>query len=73
KPVTDGKITHIAHAVGHWFALAEHPQLDTLPAEQRQFVVTSLHHCVRNNLPKELNERAQSLFAASRVLFNAVP
>lgn len=60
-------------AVGHWFALAEHPQLDTLPAEQRQFVVTSLHHRVRNNLPKELNERAQSLFAASRVLFNAVP
>ena len=45
----------------------------TLPAEQRQFVVTSLHHRVRNNLPKELNERAQSLFAASRVLFNAVP
>ena len=58
-------------AVGHWFTLAEHPQLDTLPVEQRQFIVTSLHHRAQNNLPKELNARAQSLFAASRALFDA--
>ncbi|KVN13151.1 type IV secretion protein Rhs [Burkholderia stagnalis] len=60
-------------AVGHWFTLAEHPQLDTLPVEQRQFIVTSLHHRAQNNLPKELNARAQSLFAASRALFDAAP
>lgn len=53
-------------AVGRWFELTGHPEVDTHPQEQRQFMVTSLHHRGENNLPKELNERAQLLFDASR-------
>ena len=59
-------------AVGRWFALTEHPQVDKLPAEQRQFIVTNLHHRGENNLPKELDERAQALFAANRWQFDDV-
>lgn len=59
-------------AVGRWFALTEHPQVDKLPANQRQFIVTNLHHRGENNLPKELNERAQALFAANRWQFDDV-
>jgi len=53
-------------AVGRWFELTGHPEVDTHPQEQRQFMVTALHHRGENNLPKELNERAQSLFDSSR-------
>ncbi|AMO96168.1 rhs element Vgr family protein [Collimonas fungivorans] len=53
-------------AVGRWFELTGHPDVDLQPQEQRQFMVTALHHRGENNLPKELNERAQSLFDSSR-------
>ncbi|MGF6240619.1 type VI secretion system secreted protein VgrG [Paraburkholderia sp. GAS38] len=52
-------------AVGHWFSLTGHPAVDPRPAEQRQFIVTSLRHRADNNLPKELNERAQRLLDSS--------
>lgn len=52
-------------AVGRWFALTGHPDVDAQPLEQQQFVVTRLHHIAQNNLPKQLNERAQLLFERS--------
>ncbi|MHA0112103.1 contractile injection system protein, VgrG/Pvc8 family, partial [Klebsiella pneumoniae] len=44
-------------AVGRWFELTGHPDVSQLPPEQRQFMVTRLHHRGQNNLPKALNER----------------
>lgn len=55
--------------VGTWFELAEHPEVDQLAAEQRQFILTSLRHRAQNNLPKTLDERAQALFEASHWRF----
>ncbi|MGU7772329.1 type VI secretion system Vgr family protein [Burkholderia sp. MR1-5-21] len=55
-------------AVGSWITITGDGEWDMLPADQRQFVVTSLHHNVWNNLPKGLDERAQALFAASHTL-----
>ncbi|WKB50897.1 type VI secretion system Vgr family protein [Eleftheria terrae] len=51
-------------AVGEWNSIAGHPELDTRSAEQRQYITIELHHEGDNNLPKELNDRAQALFAA---------
>nr|WP_235993683.1 type VI secretion system Vgr family protein [Paraburkholderia solitsugae] len=53
-------------AVGRWFELTGHPEVDTHPQEERQFIVTTLHHRGENSLPKTLNERAQALFEANR-------
>ncbi|QBR02327.1 type VI secretion system tip protein VgrG [Paraburkholderia pallida] len=52
--------------VGFWIRVSGHPELDQLPQLQRRIVITSLHHTGENNLPKDLNERAQALFTASR-------
>ncbi|MCP1571725.1 type VI secretion system secreted protein VgrG [Herbaspirillum rubrisubalbicans] len=53
-------------AVGRWFELTGHPEISHQTVEQRQFMITRLHHRGQNNLPKELNERAQWLFDSSR-------
>jgi type VI secretion system secreted protein VgrG len=58
-------------AVGHWFTLTGHPEVDQRPASERQFIATSLHHRAENSLPKELNGRAQALFEASRWAFES--
>ncbi|KWF09111.1 type VI secretion system Vgr family protein [Burkholderia pseudomultivorans] len=55
-------------AVGAWITLAGTPEWDMQPADQRQFVITSIDHDVWNNLPQGLTERVQALFAASRNL-----
>jgi type VI secretion system secreted protein VgrG len=52
-------------AVGEWFSLEDHPEIDNHPANERQFVVTSQHIVARNNLPVELGERAERLFERS--------
>ncbi|WGS53049.1 type VI secretion system tip protein VgrG [Paraburkholderia sp. D15] len=52
--------------VGCWITVSGHPELDRLPEQQRRIVITALHHTGENNLPKDLNERAQALFGASR-------
>jgi type VI secretion system secreted protein VgrG len=52
--------------VGSWVVVSGHPELDQLQEADRRVTVTSLHHRGENNLPKDLNERAQALFAASR-------
>ncbi len=51
---------------GAWFGLTGHPQIDTHPPEQREFLVLDVTHCAENNLPKALQDRAQALFTASR-------
>ncbi|HKT97924.1 MAG TPA: type VI secretion system Vgr family protein [Paraburkholderia sp.] len=60
-------------AVGTWVAVTGHPELDQLQDVDRRVIVTSLHHRGENNLPKDLNERAQSLFTASRWRFDSPP
>ncbi|WMY08001.1 type VI secretion system Vgr family protein [Paraburkholderia phenoliruptrix] len=60
-------------AVGRWFELTGHPEVDTRAESERQFVVTALHHRAENNLPKDLNERALALFEANRWHFDSLP
>nr|WP_301549473.1 type VI secretion system Vgr family protein [Duganella sp. BJB1802] len=51
---------------GEYFTLAEHPEVDRHPAEERDFVVTALQVNAQNNLPKALAARVEKLFARSR-------
>ena len=51
---------------GEYFTLAEHPEVDEHPAEERDFVVTALQVSAQNNLPKALTARVERLFARSR-------
>ncbi|WP_419690053.1 type VI secretion system Vgr family protein [Burkholderia theae] len=60
-------------AVGAYITVTGDLELDMLPVDQRQFVVTSIQHDIWNNLPKGLNERVQALFAASRHLSQQAP
>lgn len=53
---------------GEYFTLAEHPDIDALPAAERDFVVTSLQVAAQNNLPRELAARVARLFARNRWL-----
>ncbi|WP_323119488.1 type VI secretion system Vgr family protein [Burkholderia alba] len=59
--------------VGQWFEVENHPVVDLRRPNERQFVVTSIHHRASNNLPKELNDRVLALFEASRPLFEDTP
>lgn len=52
-------------AVGEWFALVGHPEIDTHPVEQRKFVVTSQRIYADNNLPVQLGARVERLFERS--------
>ena len=47
---------------GEYFSLAEHPDIDALPVDERDFVVTALRVAAQNNLPKELAARVARLF-----------
>ncbi|NGZ87638.1 type VI secretion system Vgr family protein [Duganella aceris] len=51
---------------GEYFTLAEHPEVDEHPPEEREFVVTALQVTAQNNLPKALAARVECLFARSR-------
>jgi len=51
---------------GEYFTLAEHPEVDEHPGEERDFVVTALQVTAQNNLPKALAARVERLFARSR-------
>lgn len=51
--------------VGEWFRLAGHPDIDTHPADEREFVLTELSLVAENNLPKDIDERAQRLLDAN--------
>lgn len=52
-------------AVGEWFTLAGHPEIDTHPVEQRQFIVTAQQIRAQNNLPLELGGQVERLFERS--------
>jgi type VI secretion system secreted protein VgrG len=52
--------------VGQWIALSGHPDVDTHPEKEREFIVTRLEVDAENNLPKTLDDRIQRLFALSR-------
>ena len=54
-----------AQAVGEYNRIDGHPRLGDLPSE-REYITTRLTHWAENNLPKELNHRAQALLAASQ-------
>lgn len=51
--------------VGQWFRLDDHPDIDTHPEDEREFVLTELSLMAENNLPKEVDERARRLFTAN--------
>jgi len=46
---------------GQYFTLAGHPEIDTHPAPERDFVITELQVSADNNLPRELDARATRL------------
>ena len=48
---------------GQYFTLQDHPEIDTHPAAERQFVITELQVSARNNLPGDLSARADRLLA----------
>ncbi|MGJ7915840.1 type VI secretion system Vgr family protein [Massilia sp. LXY-6] len=52
-------------SVGQWFRLDGHPEIDTHPDNEREFILTGLSLAAENNLPKDIDERAQRLFAAN--------
>ena len=52
--------------VGQWRRIDRHPEIDTHPAEQREFVCTELRVEAENNLPTTLDENAARLFALNR-------
>ncbi len=63
--------------VGQWIEVTGFGQFDRMSSRfsdsDRRITITSLHHRAENNLPKDLNERAQALFAASRWAFDTPP
>jgi type VI secretion system secreted protein VgrG len=49
-------------AIGEWFSLEGHPEIDTHPAKEREFVITAQHIAAQNNLPVEIGGRVERLF-----------
>ncbi|MDY0962579.1 type VI secretion system Vgr family protein [Massilia sp. CFBP9026] len=52
--------------VGQWRRMNGHPEIDTHPADQREFVCTELRVEAENNLPKTLDEKIGRLFSLNR-------
>lgn len=50
---------------GQYFTLEAHPEIDTHPAPERDFVITELHVAADNNLPRELELQAGRLLGAA--------
>ncbi|MGF6180827.1 type VI secretion system secreted protein VgrG [Massilia sp. UYP32] len=51
--------------VGEYFTIMNHPEIDSHPVGERDFVITALDVRARNNLPRSLEERVQRLFACN--------
>jgi type VI secretion system secreted protein VgrG len=47
--------------VGQWIAISGHPEIDTHPDNERQFVITELWIDAENNLPKPVADRIKTL------------
>jgi type VI secretion system secreted protein VgrG len=52
-------------AVGEWFGLTGHPEIDKHQPEQREFFVTAQRIDATNNLPADINAQVERLFARS--------
>lgn len=52
-------------AVGEWFGLTGHPEIDKHQPEQREFIVTAQRIDTTNNLPADVNAKVARLFARS--------
>jgi len=52
--------------VGQWIGLSGHPEIDTHPEQEREFIITRLEVDAENNLPKPVSDRIQRLFSLSR-------
>ncbi|MES3023306.1 MAG: type VI secretion system Vgr family protein [Pseudomonadota bacterium] len=50
-------------ACAEWNLVKGHPELDSHPAHEREFVITELRVEAENNLPKTLDDRVRRLFA----------
>lgn len=50
---------------GEYFTIENHPEINSHPRAERDFVITSVEIRARNNLPKSLDERAHRLFASN--------
>ncbi|GJI92308.1 hypothetical protein RugamoR1_54710 [Rugamonas sp. R1(2021)] len=48
---------------GQWNAITGHPEIDSHPANEREFVITELRIEAENNLPKTLDDRVRRLFS----------
>lgn len=55
-----------ALCVGEWMALSGHPDIDTHPENEREFIVTRLEVDAENNLPKTVDDQVRRLFALNR-------
>lgn len=51
--------------VGEWFRLDRHPEIDSHPDDEREFVLTELWLSAENNLPKTVDEKVRRLFSAN--------
>lgn len=51
--------------VGEWFRFVGHPEIDSHPDDEREFVLTELSLVAENNLPKDLDERTRRMFSAN--------
>ncbi len=60
-------------AVGEWIEVTGYAGKDRSSNDDCRFTITNLHHRAENNLPKDLHERAQALFTASRWSFDSPP
>jgi type VI secretion system secreted protein VgrG len=49
---------------GQYFSLEDHPEIDTHPAPERDFVITELRVVADNNLPRELAAQVAARFGA---------
>ncbi len=47
---------------GQWNAISGHPEIDSHPPEEREFVITELRIEAENNLPNTLEDRVRRLF-----------
>lgn len=51
---------------GEYFTLTGHPEIDSHPPAERDFVITELQLTAQNNLPKDLSARVELLLARNR-------
>lgn len=51
---------------GQWNTVSGHPEIDSHPIKEREFVVTELRVEAENNLPKTLDDRVRRLCALNR-------